>query len=57
MRQPPLRNALCYSLIKLNKNMNRTKLSKTNKLIYILAYLQIIYALLSIEEDRRPINI
>ena len=57
MRQPPLRNASCYSLIKLNKNMNRTKLSKTNKLIYILAYLQIIYALLSIEEDRRPINI
>ena len=51
MRQPPLGNALCYSIIKLNKNMNRTKLNKTNKLISMFTYLYIIYAWLLIEEE------
>ena len=41
MRQPPLGNALCYSIMKLNKNMNRTKMNKTNKLISMFTYLYI----------------
>ena len=39
MRQPPLVNVLCYSIMKLNKNMNRTKLNKTNKIISMFKYL------------------
>ena len=31
LTQFPLDNALCYNIMKLNKNSNRTKLIKTNK--------------------------
>ena len=41
-RQSPLSNALCYSIMKLNKNMNRIKLSKPNK-IHIYVYIITIF--------------
>ena len=53
--QFPIGNALCYSIINMNKNMNRTKLKKTNK-THIYVYIFTLFSHGSVFKSR-PMNV